>query len=319
MTFNKKACLFAALILTLTQIFSLVSFADDGENVKWMLSADRQLLMGYGGKTYYQTEITSDIYIDPQLVIEYDNEVVTGTVYSASEDPEVVWIENEYGELTLYATESASVNIKKFEGGKYQGYRIWDYSSSYTRKCALLDKSVVEQMNAAGVTTVATVVTVGVAMIKNMPYYEITSFDPSGVFARDIGRVFADADGKLYYVCYANLDNSYFDADGNLSYRSGAITLTVLEGTAEATVTQATANMVTYDVEYQEEGADADAVSVFWVFFVFGGILLPIAFIVAGCVLATSDKRGRPKYWYSIAIVAALIMLTCFVLMGILL
>ena len=47
-------------------------------------------------------------------------------------------------------------------------------------------------------------------------------------------------------------------------------------------------------------------ISAFWCATVFFGILLPIAPLVMGLVLPHSQKRGYPKYWYALAIAAAL-------------
>ncbi len=315
MTLKRRICLIAAILLTLSQIFTM-GIGASNELEQWILSNDKQTLIGYGGKTYYHYSTSTDLYLKPRYDYEYANAVSLGTVHSSSADPEIVWIESEMGEIFIYATSAGRTQLSKFENGKYGGYRLNDMGAY---KYAELDKSVVEQMNAAGVTTVANVITVDVTMLKDSLSYEITAYDEAQMFACDIGRVFVDNNGSYYYVCYANLDNSYFDANGELSFRSGNITLVLLEGTAEATVKQASENMQRFDYEYEVEGSKEDAISVFWVFFVLGGFIMPIPFIIAGCVLATSDKRGRPKYWYTLSIIAALWLILSFVLMGLLL
>lgn len=64
---------------------------------------------------------------------------------------------------------------------------------------------------------------------------------------------------------------------------------------------------------------DRTSVGVFWVTFVFIGLILPAGLAVVGVVLARSELRGRPVYWYGLSIVCGAWLLLSIALMVLLL
>ena len=48
---------------------------------------------------------------------------------------------------------------------------------------------------------------------------------------------------------------------------------------------------------------DKTSVGMFWGTFALIGLILPAALAVVGVVLARSEQRARPRYWYGLSIV----------------
>ena len=130
-------------------------------------------------------------------------------------------------------------------------------------------------------------------------------------------------DGAYYYVNYLTLGNQYFDADGNFSYRSGTVGLIALNSAQSATVQGAVESQSYRYAEYEwedDEWIDDDvSAGFFWVMLVLFGFLMPIPFLVIGLVLPNSAKRGYPKYWYVLAVIAVVWMILAAILTGIML
>ena len=62
-----------------------------------------------------------------------------------------------------------------------------------------------------------------------------------------------------------------------------------------------------YYYEYGDEysyDTDGDKVAavLFWIIFVFIGILVPVGLIVLGLILPGMKKLGSPKYWYALSV-----------------
>ena len=52
----------------------------------------------------------------------------------------------------------------------------------------------------------------------------------------------------------------------------------------------------------------------FWIFYSLLGFVLPTALLTVSLILPRSEKLGYPRYWYSVAIISELWILTAIIL-----
>ena len=141
-------------------------------------------------------------------------------------------------------------------------------------------------------------------------------------------------DGSYYYLCFKDLDNSYFDADGYFSYRSGSVQVYKLDDKSRLSIDESIANMTTkehkkiyedsvinghYDIygnpidhtdDYNISSNRIGAVILFFVITFVLGIIVPVVLLILGLVLANSQKSGKGKCWYALVASAALWILS---------
>ncbi len=302
----------AVMLCLLVPVLSIsASAAENEEPYEWLLSKDRSSIIRSDGKLYEYISLGDDFYFDVNAEYEFINDVRLGDIYSYAPDGDVIWIEDDY-ELYVYATEKGYEQIKAFAEGKYESYLIELGDGTY--RSAQIDKAAIESMNALGVSTVAEVKEVDVDILEDCTYHSIIARDANEILSKVTGLVFEFGDG-YYYVNFAALDNSYFDAYGNFSFRSGSVPLVRLSGMEEATVIGAIENAEYRYIRTEYEIDRAAAESAFWVMFVLAGFIIPIPVLFMGMYLANSAKRGAPKYWYSLSILAAAWLVLCIVLM----
>jgi hypothetical protein len=133
-----------------------------------------------------------------------------------------------------------------------------------------------------------------------------------------VGAVYRLDDGKDYYVHYLSLGNQYFDAEGNFSYRSGSVSLTVLgedlSRELDKVREQVVPNGYTY-YEYEDSETPLFSETTFWVLYSIMGFVAPVPLFILGLVLSYSKKPGYPKYWRILSVIAALWILFAAILM----
>ncbi len=117
---------------------------------------------------------------------------------------------------------------------------------------------------------------------------DIIAYDQNRILALKIGAMFM-VDGECCMVDFADLDNSYFDADGNFSYRRGTVTVEKLNS-EKSTIYKGSTSYTTYidnriayeeglyigEEEEDDELTDAAARAVVIVAISIIGLLLPL-------------------------------------------
>ncbi len=331
----------AVLLLSLTVLLTLASCTpveDDSDfvdivsdAVEWEVSEDGKTIVG-GGKTYKRFSV-EDIYkFDPIEEYEYYNEVNLpldgyeyATLSSYAKSGDVIWADNGSGKVWIYATEEAIDSIEHFFYSAPKSFQLFEAEESlnYRSYPTLEDIDAFEELRKSGVTAMA----VRVSDLRDAPCYTICTYDEYGVFRYACCAIYEYEDG-LYYLNYLDLDNSYFDADGNFSYRSGAVTLTRLEEHVKETAEELINGMeyvpYTYTYEYDESDDyfeddpvynEITSVVLFWIAYALLGFAAPIPFLVFGYTFPKSERRGYPKYWYAVGIAATVWIVSAGVLM----
>lgn len=312
-TFIRKACLFLLLTVVLAVVLPSSAFAsepvaaepEDREVITWELSDDGNTLKGNGRVyTYYELPIMSEIVSDRRfdyadtVESDYDRYMIE----SYTRDSEIVWLrDSDY----ILATEKGRAHLNSFFGGEEQTYRLY----CGTTQMSHIDASLIDELENAAENG-AEKVTVNVTTLERWDEYELVACDTEEIIGYGIGSVFK-IDGEFYYVNYDELDNSYFDAFGDISFRKGSIELVKLDNGLDERVKKAVGNMryvdVDYDFEYSYDysyGDNFPHIGIVWY-----GFICPIGGTVAGIVLANSKKMGKPKRWYLLAAVSAAVLI----------
>lgn len=329
----------AVLLLSLTVLLlasctptedDLSSMFDPSDAVVWEVSEDGKTIVG-GGKTYKHITIADKYVFAPTaehtfynwVELPFDNyEYVSLSSYAQS--GEIIWANGNNGRVRIYATEDGNASLKSFFNSPLKSFHFFEKSNTnYRSYLGMEELDAFEDLRRSGVTARI----VNVSVLEDVPCYRISAYDEYEVFRYDCCAIYA-YEGELYYLNYLDLDNSYFDADGNFSYRSGQVTLTRLEEhvkeTAEALIdgVQYRPYESTYEADDYYEDAyddyfdndddydedvyyDSDLFVLFWFAFVLLGFVAPIPFLVLGLTLPRSAKRNYPRYWYSVAVAAA--------------
>ncbi len=323
------------VILALVLIMSALTlgvYADDIATAEvidtegWVLS-DNETTLTYNGKIFYYYDYFghAEDYLMPMAVYCFSDPVYyVGEeegrwvyVYSYAENGEIVWLKNSYGEsLAVYATDKGKDILDDlFYTDVWSKCRLWG-NNRVNAEIAKVHVHTWEIKYKSFANT-----KMDVRLLENVERYEIIAFDESDSFAIVVGYVFVISDEEIYYVDNRFLDNSYFTSDRKLSFRSGTLPLLAIE---ENTINDVKKSLQDYDPEYTyEEGyfdedesisvdnGDSEAQDVigmilFMIFFSIGCFLLPVGFIILGLILGSSEKLGRPKYWYLVSVSAAI-------------
>ena len=89
--------------------------------------------------------------------------------------------------------------------------------------------------------------------------YRILAYPENDILEYEYGaRYYYDND--YYFINYSRLDNSYFDADGRFSYRSGSVEALLLDESAVAELETVTKNTYTFTSNFFVQKGEGDFV-----------------------------------------------------------
>ena len=228
-----------------------------------------------------------------------EDEEYESCVYAHSEKSDLVWIEVD-NTVIYYATKDKADNIKKYLKAEGADFRL-----QKGNQIAPVDQNTFYSLLQSTYASTADRRTVNVTALASVPRIELLMRDKTGTLSCVYATIY-DVDGTYYFVNHILLDNSYFDADGNFSYRQGTVTAVALDRTTQVLVTDVEATMTTrtYDYRFEDESLAPLGYEpvMFWVLLVLLGFLAPLVLLIIGLALPHSSKRGYPTYWYKLAI-----------------
>ena len=325
----KKIFLVLISAIVLLSIFSFSAFADDGDESEnkstvWELSDDGKTLKG-DDTVYTRVDLPAGYRVDFSSEYVYASEIETDlfeygscTPVSPQKNRKVVCLVN-YREDTYYTyvTHKEKTSLQFFFNNVISKFRIQNPNNSmqYTEFPETLilhldNLARSDEQNAE----------FSVHSLKDNLYVEFIGRNQSDYMSTTFGAVYK-IDYEYYYINYTKLDNEYFDADGNFSYRSGNVSLTKIDDGTVTKIQDYKNSMTEHSYEYEYEEPDTDfgldetgAKVLFWIIFVFFGFLVPIAPLVVGFLFARSEKRGNPKQWYLVALLSLAWMILSLIL-----
>lgn len=264
----------------------------------WEISSDGQILTN--GSTVYQRYVLPGdtvYYPDGEVYLfeveKDDEEYYYDYVAVTPDNKDVVGL--HYGE-EAFVTEKGKEILDSFKAGEYS-YYLYSSGEDAVKDFTEADFSLfIKEENKTEV---------DVSEIWNYKIDYVRGFDRTGTFAHACGAVYELNDG-YYYIHFDELDNSYFDAYGNFSYRRGMSPAYKLDEQAENFVITARASSKARVVEYlypEEEPFfyEEDSLSAtitFWVISGIFGLIIPLAPFILSIKFAHSKKSLHPKRWY---------------------
>ncbi len=343
---NKKLSFFIVSLLIALQLLTLGTSAEisesaptkqataDSEYVNWAYSASSDMLIG-GTTEYYRYERDYLLTVDPDTVYVYENGImisgmentpmddVYATIQATSPGSDIVWAYHDVADRTeIFATKEGTRLLDELLDASTPPNMRLDKG---TNNSSWLDSDTIHMLSGLNITQ--DVLNIEVTRLTKEHQYTLYSFDASKACRYIQGYIFNYA-GYLYYVDYASLGNNNFDADGNLSFRSGTVNMVKLSGELSSAMYQAIDDLeyryVDYTYEYTEimfsGGNDSEfSLGIFVFFYSILGFVIPAALAVMGLCLAGSRKLGRPRYWLILSGIAVVWILTAAGLLVILL
>lgn len=265
--------------------------------------------------TYTYYDAPAEWHILPERALVYDDPIVwNGTeyqVYADKESASILWLlDQETQEILLYTTDTGRLLLEDYAQERNVHYYLAQNITTSRCRRSLLPTTTFETLNHL---TSSSAITVDVRDLRTLTRYDILMYDKTEVVYRVCGAIY-EKQGGFLYVDYRALNNTYFDADGNFSYRSGHITATSFTAKEGEFLDACMGSMTEFHTKYiyendngftlDEESNVAAQIAVFWVFFVLIGYILPIAPLVVGLIMPRSAKHGYPKRYYVIALLA---------------
>ena len=228
--------------------------------IDWYISEDGSSIVADGMfdeeyEYYYAADLSYGHRIENNLFV-YQNTVTSNTgaeytVYSGYYGAPVIYVTNGYS-LYAYATDAGKDSVDRYLGTDTSGkaYMLINYNGQKAK--ALTESDVAAIKGYVGET-----LTVKVSELSVGDCYSIVYTDLNHTVASTHGAIY-DYDGGLYYVDYDSLPNSYFDADGNFSYRFGTVEMTRLDGECRAIAEERIEDVSYYEDTYRYESDFVD-------------------------------------------------------------
>lgn len=314
-------CVLLAVSLCLPLCFSATATAAADETpcpADWQLKNGE--LVGIGA-VFDPIPLPVGYRIAPISYYMYECVITDGGVRYAVQRPlentDLVWLSPlSGGETRLFATAAGAEAVQNMLSGKEGVYSLHTGVSSHDEP----DQSITVTENwIEGLSVGGLVQSTEVLLLSELERYDIRFSDTTGSIYTAAGA-FYEYEGGLLYVDYRTLGNQYFDADGNFSYRSGAVDAVLLTVDALASVwsqlarAEQTKGTILYERQtYEQEGEIRDGqetVPIFWIFYVINGFLLPTVLLICGLVMANSRRRKKTRRWYVLAGLAGVWMLS---------
>lgn len=306
-------CILLMLCLSLT-VFASDASGKTEEEIEWIVSEDQNTLTD-GNKVYTRYKIflydwfrPYDFYVYPQD-IETDNpsadsighpaNVIEGKVIVNEEIAIVYNYFSNTADYRIYVTEQGKKIMDAYQAGEYSQYELAEgrYFS------AKIEQGPVNSWINQTPDTV-----MEAAELAELAYYEVLGYDATLTFAHVIGAVFEN-NGEYLYVNYSSLENNHFDADGNLSFRSGTVPIVRLSATdaeyietALESAEQFSVNTITEEIEPLDATI---SLSIFLILISPVLYLLPLVLMILGIVMLCIKRIPGRKRWIWVIVLAA--------------
>ncbi len=317
---------FSVLLLCLLLAFGMIlpiSAASDATDVdetpEWVLSKDEQTL-SLDTEIYTKYPIPMGTWIRPYVFYEYNQSVGedlldVGCPGYIAEDESLIQYQgitllysglSQYATVSVYVQPEGKANMDAFTAGEYAQYELGSYHQS-----SIISGDMISKWNGSATNT-----TVDVTTLADVPRYYVLGYDQTLTLAHVIGAVF-ELEGEYLYVYYDALDNSCFDANGNLSFRQGTISALRPDAEDSQTVASAIENAKPYSTSRFYEPVDPldPTISIICFLLIASPLLfiLPALLLVFGIVMRCIKKIPNRKRWNTVIILSALWLVGSFV------
>ncbi len=323
---------FVLCLVILLGAFALTAGAKEEKYtpIEWELDQNLEYLIG-NGKRYERYYAYGRFYGDADCVFYFSNGAIyDGTmreVYGDSAYPHIVSVRTGNGYSSIFVDAEGKKILDAFLDRTDCIYYLEDFTTGYSTTYCEIEREFVDYLD-KGYKKSSGLKTVDVRELGEAEIFELTVHDKTVTKAFQHGAIYGMPNGSYYYVCFEDLDNSYFDADGYFSYRAGNVPVYEIKEKArlkevEAAITAMKPKI--HDAIYEEyvlkgycdvygnpiDNSDDNyssnspvAIASFIVMSVLAGIVAPTVLLVFGIVFAKSKKMA--KCWYAVSACAAL-------------
>lgn len=276
---------------------------------RWDLSLDGETLT-CGNRVYHRYLLPPGEYFRPalRLIHEVDIPTYTGAsleLVTAEGNEDYVFLcdyAKDLYPIRVYVTDAGARQLDRWCRGAYSRMTLLDVTSNPDQE-APLPENLAAQLDAAPITAEIDVMT-----LQDVPRYRIMVHDETGNLQHPHGEIYLRHDG-YYYVNLDALDNTCFDAEGNLSYRSGTVPMAHITGILRQDVAVVLDNReeISYPYEYlsdylddgsEQQGDPTALLLILTVISLLLGFLLPAALLIVALVKALSKKAAGRRRWY---------------------
>ena len=307
---KKLICLISLLLLF--ALLTLPAFAQE-DSVVWEISGDGMTLDN--GLTEYDLyQKGNHLDFDPEglhMVTYIELGGVDYVVATSEHSEEIVFLLEKgfYYNPTLhsvYVTDKGKESLDRLVSAGYDKALFFIDYDSYID----LDPSLISRWDSGDFSHTVSVDELG----ADYNCHEIVGYDVGLGLSHIHGAVYERrSDNALYYLNYDILDNSYFDADGNFSYRKGEVKLYPLSEADDEMLRNGCddpeifeRDHTRFDESYEEEGNRLTPSEARLIFAINWFLLLVIpGGIIAIVNFTRAKKKPEPKRNYLIACLGA--------------
>lgn len=327
-------------LIMLLGIFPLTVFAGEQEYVPFEWTMDENARYIYGNDKRYDRFYVNYTFFNDSLGDYYFmNPVAYGgkdcQVYGDSADPHIVSVKKGDGYSFVFVDTQGKKILNDFLTRKDCTYYLESYAQN---KLTTINKSFVSNLENLYNSNSGWLTQVSVASLGEAEILEIVVRDKTNSKAYQHGAIYIMGNNTYYYVCFEKLGNSYFDADGYFSYRSGTVKalrlnsdlcedvdLTkgklankrvrrIYESNVVSGITDTNGDPLENNF-FSGPEARKGAIIVFSILFVFLGLMLPVPFLILGLIFGR-----KSKCWHGLTVssgvwfISALLLLIIMVL-----
>ena len=224
----KKFLVCLLVLISLFMLFSLGICAtdSDGAHHEWVLSADEKTLT-YGDAVYHYCPNTPSLIIPDEMYV-YEQKIACealedeyALIMHNLHNKDIIMIVDRYDRFLFYVNEAGQEIMNL-----YLMYDFEDYLYYEKPMRAAIPAELVEALANGTHSTITQ--TVSVTTLKDITKYTIYGLDKTHTLGHMHGAIY-EINDEFWYLNYDALDNSYFDSEGNFSYRRGTVVLTKVD------------------------------------------------------------------------------------------
>lgn len=320
----------ALCLATVLSLFSLSISAGDPAYVpvEWSMDKDARHLYG-NDKCYDRYYANGKFYGDAETRFYFMNtfpfDGYLCDIYGDSWDPHIVRVVYDGSTAFVFADSEGKKILNNLLTGKDCYYYLEFFEDGRSTKYTPLTDTFVDSLESAYFSNSNWIKQVNAADLAEGEILEITAHDRLGMCARQQGAIYRMPNGVYYYVCFEGLEKKFFDDSGFFAYRSRTVDALQLNQVFCKQVDQVADQLTdkpSARIIYEEDVVDGfvdkygnslvvdplddlpndvnfSLIVVFFIFFIFIGLICPIPFFVLGLVLGF-----RRKCWFGLSVSA---------------
>ena len=306
----KKFLVCLLVLIPLFMLFSLGICAtdSDGAHHEWVLSADEKTLT-YGDAVYHFFPNTPSLIIPDEMYVYEQNiacealEDEYALIMHNLHNKDIVMIVDRYDRFLFYVNEAGQEIMNLYLMYDFEDYLYYEKPM----RAAIPTELVVSLANGTHSTITQTV---SVTTLKDLTKYTIYGLDKTHTLGHMHGAIY-EINDEFWYLNYDALDNSYFDSEGNFSYRRGTVVLTKVD--TDIMVLDVLPYEEEFHIQYVYEenestlGLNKDGATVLFVLTtVILLFLLPAVPLVLSLVFVLIKQNKQRRRWLLLLLLSAL-------------